>query len=533
MTSKTSLNQCTSTFNANIMKFLYFFVISTALELVCQSESARILGVFPTPSISHQVVFHALVKDLAARGHHLTVLTTDLIKLDNPNVTQINLHDSYEVFNKEFNFVDFKESGGDGDRVMEVFMPILFKVVDQQLSHPAVKDIIEKRNNQTFDVVIIEHLFYYSTLAFGEIFDCPIIGITSLDAMSLGHEGIGNEANPVIHPEIFFSFRHGQLTFSERWKSLKFYLRHLLLLNDGYEKDNMVMVRKHFPTVTTSIQSMRERIQLIMTNAHPAMGFIRPILPNTIQLGFMHIEPPKPLPNGELKTYLDNAEKNGVIYMSLGSNVKSKDLSPEILQIFLDVFGNSTYNVVWKFEAENLPNKPDNVFISKWLPQSDLLAHPAIKLFITQGGQQSMEEAIDRTIPMVVIPFLGDQDANAKRMVHKGIGHHLELHTLTKSTLTGAITEMLKPSYKENIQRLRELVNDQPMTSREKAVWWTEYVIRHKGAKHLEYAGREVPFYQRYCLDFIFIGSGFVGLIISLIRVVFQRCLSSKKSKTE
>ncbi|XP_037045258.1 UDP-glucosyltransferase 2-like [Bradysia coprophila] len=180
------------------MKFAYLFVVFVALLLARKSENARILGVFPTPSISHQVVFHALVKDLAARGHHLTVLTTDSLKIDNPNVTEINLHDSYEVFTKGLNFVDYKESGGNEDNILAAFMPVLMNVVDQQLSHPDVKKIIEKKENQAFDVVIVENLVYWSTLAFAEIYDCPIIGITSLDTMSFLHEAIGNEANPEI-----------------------------------------------------------------------------------------------------------------------------------------------------------------------------------------------------------------------------------------------------------------------------------------------------------------------------------------------
>ena len=53
-------------------------------------------------------------------------------------------------------------------------------------------------------------------------------------------------------------------------------------------------------------------------------------------------------------------------------------------------------------ETDDLENQPSNVKISKWLPQADLLSHPNIKLFIMQGGQQSLEEAIDRTIPLVV-----------------------------------------------------------------------------------------------------------------------------------
>ncbi len=514
-----------------MMKFLYFGVVYVLLQVSGKTESARILGVFPTPSISHQVVYHTLIKDLATRGHHLTVMTTHSMNIDNPNVTEINLRDSYGMY-KEMNFVDIKKGRGDETVIVTSLLPVFMKIVERQLSHPAVKNIIGKRDNQTFDVVIIEHLFHYSVMAFAEIYDCPIIGISSMDIVSLAHEAMGNEANPVIHPEMIFPFRHGQLSFVERWKSLKYYLRFRFILNDKYERDYETQIRKHFPTVKASIKDLTKRIQLVMTNVHPAMGFIRPILPNTIQLGFMHIDPPKSLPNGDVKRFLDNA-LNGVIYMSLGSNVRSKELSPQILEMFLNVFANATYNVVWKFEADTLPNKPDNVFIAKWLPQSDLLAHPSIKLFITQGGQQSMEEAIDRTVPMIVIPFAGDQDANAKRAVQKGIGQHLELHTLTESKLRDAITETLKPIYKQNIEKLRELVYDQPMTSRETAVWWTEYVIRHKGAKHLEYPGRNMPFYQKYWLDFICIGLGSIGLIFALTRTVLRMCFSFKKSKIE
>lgn len=149
------------------------------------------------------------------------------------------------------------------------------------------------------------------------------------------------------------------------------------------------------------------------------MGFVRPILPNTIQLGFMHIEPAKPLPEGEVKNFIENSIK-GVIFMSLGTNVQSKDINSDTLNTIVKAFGRLDYDVVWKFEAETLPNRPDNVMISNWLPQADLLAHPKIKLFITQGGQQSMEEAIDRMIPMIVIPFLSDQAANARKMEHRG-----------------------------------------------------------------------------------------------------------------
>ncbi|KAJ8948062.1 hypothetical protein NQ314_008488 [Rhamnusium bicolor] len=56
-----------------------------------------------------------------------------------------------------------------------------------------------------------------------------------------------------------------------------------------------------------------------------------------------------------------------------------------------------------------------------------------------------------------------------------------------------------------------------PMTGLEKAVWWTEYVIRNKGAKHLRNPAVNLPFYQYYLLDVI----GFLVLAtISVVAVV-------------
>ncbi|KAJ8948054.1 hypothetical protein NQ314_008480 [Rhamnusium bicolor] len=48
------------------------------------------------------------------------------------------------------------------------------------------------------------------------------------------------------------------------------------------------------------------------------------------------------------------------------------------------------------------------------------MPHPNIKLFITQGGLQSMEETIYNEVPCVVIPFFAEQEQNAKLMANKG-----------------------------------------------------------------------------------------------------------------
>lgn len=72
--------------------------------------------------------------------------------------------------------------------------------------------------------------------------------------------------------------------------------------------------------------------------------------------------------------FLDNS-KEGVVYFSLGSNVKSINIPENVRTILIDTFAELPYKVLWKFENESLPNLPENVIIKKWLPQQDILGN--------------------------------------------------------------------------------------------------------------------------------------------------------------
>lgn len=133
-----------------------------------------------------------------------------------------------------------------------------------------------------------------------------------------------------------------------------------------------------------------------------------------------------------------------MIYFSLGSNIKSTHIDPEKRKYILEAFSELPYKVIWKFEGDKLENKSDNIKISKWLPQQDLLAHPNIKLFITQAGLQSTEEAILNNVPVLGIPFASDQYANAKRCSSLGIGEYLDFLSLTKEKFKKAVLNIIQ-----------------------------------------------------------------------------------------
>ena len=57
-----------------------------------------------------------------------------------------------------------------------------------------------------------------------------------------------------------------------------------------------------------------------------------------------------------------------------------------------------------------------------WLPQNDLLAHKDIKAFVSHVGHNSLYESAYHGVPVVAVPFFGDQQSNAKKAGHVGLG---------------------------------------------------------------------------------------------------------------
>lgn len=89
---------------------------------------------------------------------------------------------------------------------------------------------------------------------------------------------------------------------------------------------------------------------------------------------------------------------------------------------------------------------PANVLISDWLPQSEILAHPNVKVFITHGGLLGTTEAIYHGVPIVGMPFFGDQKRNIQTAVQAGWGVQLDYKNVTEQSLRWALLEVIEHS---------------------------------------------------------------------------------------
>lgn len=164
-----------------------------------------------------------------------------------------------------------------------------------------------------------------------------------------------------------------------------------------------------------------------------------------------------------------------------------------------------------------------------WMPQKDLLGHSQTKVFIAHGGTNGVQEAIYHGVPVLGIPLFFDQYDNLLRLEVKGAGKMILLPELNSRNFEKSLVEVLNvDSFRDNMQRMSRLHRDQPMTPMDQAIFWVEYVMRHKGAPHLRTEAYKMPWYSYYCVDVFLVFLMLVSLLFFSTYGIFKLCCKSK-----
>lgn len=74
--------------------------------------------------------------------------------------------------------------------------------------------------------------------------------------------------------------------------------------------------------------------------------------------------------------------------------------------------------------------------------------------------------------------------------------------------------------YKAKAHELSVIFKDQPETPLKRAVFWTEYVIRYKGANHLRSAARNLSYLQYHDIDLVV----FIFTIFMFLAWILVKC---------
>ncbi|XP_055153390.2 UDP-glucuronosyltransferase 2A2 isoform X1 [Symphalangus syndactylus] len=330
----------------------------------------------------------------------------------------------------------------------------------------------------------------------------------------------GKIPEPVSYVLAALSELTDQMTFGERNKNTISYSLQDYIFQSYWGEWNSYY-SKILDKPTTLCETMgKAEIWLIRT--YWDFEFPHPYLPNFEFVGGLHCKPAKPLPK-EMEEFIQSSGKDGVVVFSLGSMVKN--LTEEKANLIASALAQIPQKVLWRYKGKKPATLGNNTQLYDWIPQNDLLGHPKTKAFITHGGTNGIYEAIYHGVPMVGVPMFADQPDNIAHMKAKGAAVEVNLNTMTSVDLLSALRTVInEPSYKENAMRLSRIHHDQPVKPLDRAVFWIEFVMRHKGAKHLRPAAHDLTWFQYHSLDVI----GFLLVCVTTaIFLVIRCCLFS------
>ncbi|XP_026736021.1 UDP-glucuronosyltransferase 2B9-like [Trichoplusia ni] len=494
---------------------IIFYLFTCYILFTQSNEAARILVVIPTPSISHQVVFRPIMQELVKRGHEITIITTDPAypKGGAPaNYTEIDIHDvSYGIWKNSF-MVANKGDKGDLYNQMKMIVTLFNVIFEAQVRDEAVQRLINDKT-QKFDLIIAEGCVK-PALGFYHIYKAPIVIMSSFGAFYDNFHTIGAPSHPLLYP-MFVRLKLNNLTMWEKMTELyNHYRLESMFYQNLLESDQLL--RRVFGEDKPSLMEVYNHVEMLFLYENPVFVGPRPVPPTVVYMGGLHQNPQKELPK-DLKTYLDSS-KNGVIYVSFGTNVDPTHLPADRIEVLVKTLSQMPYDVLWKWNGDELPGRTENIRISKWLPQSDLLRHPKIKVFVTQGGLQSTDEAITAGVPLIGVPMLGDQWFNVERYVYHKIGVRLDIDVMTVDNFKSALLEVINnDSYRKNVVKLRTLLRDQPESPLNRTIWWLEHLLRHGNAKHLRSPAANISWWDYLELELVLTLLAGLFTVISLI----------------
>lgn len=261
-------------------------------------NSARILGIFPVPSVSHQNSYRPLMEALAKRGHDLVVATTHPAKYkqgEYPNLRQIDLYEvSYPKWTRELNMAGTKESSKWGNLLIIMKgMKVVDEILDDELALPEMQDLI-KNPKYEFDLCFIAAITP-AMFAFKDRFNCSLILISSQAGSISNYQAFGNPTNPILYPLLLSPYLE-DLNFWQRVHISSIYVGTMMFYRSAFIWNCNGLVRKHFGNDYKSVGEIEESADMLFLNDHPILGGIRPTVPGIIFLYGMHVKPNKPLP---------------------------------------------------------------------------------------------------------------------------------------------------------------------------------------------------------------------------------------------
>nr|XP_046186670.1 UDP-glucuronosyltransferase 2C1-like isoform X1 [Oncorhynchus gorbuscha] len=517
----------------------FLSLVSFLLLLPAPSCHGGKVLVFPVDG-SHWINMKVLIEELHARGHTITVVrpsTSWYITEESPLYTSITIKEKDNLYSYIETFLQNQlKAQREGISLLKFFQltkeflsmieeahilgcELLARIFDD-------KELMKSLQEAQYDMMLTDPNLA-GGLLMAHYLKLPVVLNARWITSGEGHFAIA--PSPLSYIPITGSGFTDKMTFVQRVQNMLHYsiimYQQRFVVGPIYD----AICAKYFEG-GCDIISLIQEADIWLMRSDFVFDFPRPTMPNVVYMGGFQCKPAQPLPP-DLEEFVQSAGEHGVIVMSLGTLVNA--LPVDITDQIASVFAKLPQKVIWRHRGKRPSTLGNNTLLVDWMPQKDLLGHPQTRAFVAHGGTNGVQEAIYHGTPVLGIPLFFDQYDNLLRLQERGAAKILELAMFNGPSFQQALNQVLTHApYRENMQRLSRLHRDQPIKPMDKALFWLEFVMRHKGASHLRTSANRMPWYSYHSVDVLLLllaaGGGVLLFTGLLIRILWRTCRKNR-----
>jgi glucuronosyltransferase len=196
---------------------------------------------------------------------------------------------------------------------MQFYWDIGIKLCDLFIQDETFQELINSKGKE-FDIIITSALLNDCVFGISYILDIPIIKMCPFGGMKWMDEWVGNLAPYSYLPQLFSDY-------SDR---MNFWQRTFNTISEMYIKlgrkfyvipQHEAILRKYLNSSKfPSISVLEKSTSLLLINQHFSTWYPRPLMPNMVEVGGIHINPPKKL--NAVSMYVYTYLRPGKFYIS-------------------------------------------------------------------------------------------------------------------------------------------------------------------------------------------------------------------------
>ncbi|KAL3266346.1 hypothetical protein HHI36_010524, partial [Cryptolaemus montrouzieri] len=257
------------------------------------ANAYNILAVFPHEGKSHQMIFGPIIRELARKGHTLTVLVHYSFKENSDGYREILLKDPNSAGQDVFS-LDYFDLPVTFYQLLSAYNLVWegLSSCECLLSNENVRTLIQ--SDEKFDLIIAEFFNSECSQLFVDKFKAPLVGVSSTTLMPWHTDRLATPDNPSYIPNNHF-WNTNRMDFSERIVNTLgvFYYKMIYCF---YLNSNKYLLEKYSGHEMPDLEMMMKNTSLLLVNSHFSLSFSRPMVPGVQEIGGVHITQPKTLP---------------------------------------------------------------------------------------------------------------------------------------------------------------------------------------------------------------------------------------------